>query len=164
MALPEVLEFIYVDFCFWKVKNCLYIQRFWWSFSSKIKCKIQIFILTHTQQCQSWKHGYSLLSPMMQLHLWISSFQNIQYCMKPWTRREGFRWKADFISSSIPFKMKAYMLQLSLGTKVWHMISKSPLPNSVNLWNPQTCGNEKNSPLIQVPRNAACKVIKFDFL
>lgn len=53
------------------------------------------------------------------------------------------------------------MLQLSLSTEVWQMTSKSPLPNSVNLWHLQNCGNETKSSLIQVPRNASCKVIRF---
>lgn len=53
------------------------------------------------------------------------------------------------------------MVQLSLGTEVWQMTSESPLSNSVNLWNLQTCGNEKNSPLVDVPRDTSCKVIKF---
>lgn len=56
------------------------------------------------------------------------------------------------------------MLQLSLGTEVLQMISRSPLPNPVSLRNPQTCGNEKNSSLIQMSMNASCKVIKFGFL
>lgn len=76
-------------------------------FPPKSSAKSRYLLWLITQQCQSWKHSCGLLSPMMQLHFWTSSFQNIQYCMKPWVRREGFRWKADFISLSIPFKMKA---------------------------------------------------------
>lgn len=40
---------------------------------------------------------------------------------------------------------------------------RSKSPSKHYLWNLQNCGNEKNSSLIQVPRNASCKVIKFAF-
>lgn len=99
----------------------------------------------------------------MQLHFWTSPSRNTWYCMKPWVRREGFRWRADFISLSIPFKMKA-----TCSSSVWaQMFGRRPLwvpfQTQSNLWNLQNCGNEKNSSLIQVPRNASCKVIKFAF-
>lgn len=95
----------------------------------------------------------------MELHFWTSPFQNTWYCRKPWVRKEDFRWRTDFISSSIPFKMEA-----TCSSSVWQMISKSPLPNPVNLWNPQTCGNEENSPLIQVPMNAFLQSYKICFI
>lgn len=95
-------------------------------------------------------------------NFWTSSFQNTWYCVKPWVRKEGFRWRDDFISSSIPFKMKA-TCSSSVWAQIWQMTSKSPLPKSVSLWNPQNCGNEKNSPLVQVPKNSSRKDIKFAF-